>query len=229
MFATTHPSGRWPPSRCGARSRRRPRRMRERATTSNTRLVEAGSSGGGGAQKVAVLLPDTSRRSAGRPRTGRCCRRRSTPRACPSEIQNAQGDKSTQQQQAEQAITNGAKILLLDEPRLRLGRGDRDATPSRRGVKVIDYDRLTLKGKADYYVSFDNVKVGKLQGQGLVECLSAARRQAAHRRAQRLADDNNATLFAQGYNSVLDPMYKAGKASRRSPTSPCPTGTTSRR
>ena len=39
------------------------------------------------------------------------------------------------------------------------------------GIKTIDYDRLTLGGSADYYVSFDNVAVGKLQGEGLVECL----------------------------------------------------------
>ena len=83
-------------------------------------------------------------------------------------IENAQGDKSTQQQQAEQVITNGAKVLLLVN--LDSGSGAAiEANAASRGVKVIDYDRLTLKGQAAYYVSFDNVKVGKLQGQGLVE------------------------------------------------------------
>ena len=65
----------------------------------------------------------------------------------PVEIQNAQGDKSAQQQQAEQAITNGAKILLLTN--LDSGSGAAiEANAKSRGVKVIDYDRLTLKGSA---------------------------------------------------------------------------------
>jgi D-xylose transport system substrate-binding protein len=82
-------------------------------------------------------------------------------------------------------------------------------------VKVIDYDRLTLKGQADYYVSFDNVAVGKLQGQGLVDCLNKAG--VSNPRIAELngsPTDNNATLFAQGYNSVLDPLYKSGKATK---------------
>ena len=45
-----------------------------------------------------------------------------------------------------------------------------------QGVQTIDYDRLTLGGSADYYVSFDNTEVGKLQGQGLADCLGARRR-----------------------------------------------------
>jgi D-xylose transport system substrate-binding protein len=81
------------------------------------------------------------------------------------------------------------------------------------GVKVIDYDRLTLKGSAAYYVSFDNVKVGELQGQGLVDCLGSSG-------TPNIAElngsptDNNATLFKQGYDSVLKPLYTAGKAKK---------------
>src|SRR5690349_10070429 len=85
-------------------------------------------------------------------------------------IDNAEGDKSTQQQQAEQMLTNGAKVLLLVN--LDSGSGAAIAANAKsQGVKVIDYDRLTLKGDSDYYVSFDNKKVGKLQGEGLVDCL----------------------------------------------------------
>src|SRR4029453_5417935 len=84
-----------------------------------------------------------------------------------------------------------------------------------KGVKTIDYDRLTLNGKADYYVSFDNVKVGELQGQGLVDCLKAAGvEKPVVAELNGSPDDNNATLFAQGYNSVLDPMYQGGKATK---------------
>ena len=47
-----------------------------------------------------------------------------------------------------------------------------EKTAQAKGVKVIDYDRLTLKGSAAYYVSFNNVTVGELQGKGLVKCLT---------------------------------------------------------
>src|SRR3954463_12727178 len=123
------------------------------------------------ADKVAVLLPDTKSsvrwETADRPLLTSAFKSAGVP----ATIQNAQGDKSTQQQQAEQAITNGAKVILLVN--LDSGSGAAiEANAKSQGVKTIDYDRLTLGGSADYYVSFDNVAVGKLQGQGLVNCLS---------------------------------------------------------
>jgi D-xylose transport system substrate-binding protein len=178
------------------------------------------SSGGGGAattssskaQKVGVLLPDTKSsvrwESFDRPLLAAAFKAAGVPVT----IENAQGDKSTQQQQAEQLITNGAKVLLL----VNLDSGSGAAIESNaqsRGVKVIDYDRLTLKGSAAYYVSFDNVEVGKLQGQGLVDCLgSAADPSIAELNGS--PTDNNATLFKQGYDSVLKPLYASGKAKK---------------
>ena len=163
------------------------------------------------AGKVAVLLPDTKSsarwETADRPLLAAAFKAAGVD----ATIQNAQGDTSTQQQQAEQAITNGAKVLLLTN--LDSGSGAAiETAAAAKGVKVIDYDRLTLKGKANYYVSFDNVKVGKLQGQGLVDCLqSAGVSKPTVAELNGSPDDNNATLFAQGYNSVLDPMYSSGK------------------
>jgi D-xylose transport system substrate-binding protein len=161
--------------------------------------------------KVAVLLPDTQSsvrwETADRPLLEAAFKAAGVP----VEIQNAQGDKSQQQQQAEQAITNGAKILLLTN--LDSGSGAAiEKQAAAKGVKTIDYDRLTLNGAADYYVSFDNVKVGELQGQGLVDCLKAAgASKPVVAELNGSPDDNNATLFAQGYNSVLDPLYKSGE------------------
>jgi D-xylose transport system substrate-binding protein len=124
-------------------------------------------------------------------------------------IQNAEADKSTQQQQAEQAITNGAKVLLLVN--LDSGSGAAIAANAKsQDVKVIDYDRLTLKGDSDYYVSFDNEAVGKLQGQGLVDCLGNPSGQTIVE-LNGSPTDNNATLFKNGYDSVLDPLVKDGK------------------
>ena len=77
-----------------------------------------------------MLLPDTQSSVRWETRTARCWQAFEAA-GVPVEISNAQGDKSTQQQQAEQAITNGAKVILLVEPRLRLRRGDRGATPRR--------------------------------------------------------------------------------------------------
>src|SRR5215203_2800959 len=170
--------------------------------------------GGGKAQKVAVLLPDTKSSVRWETADKPLLQKAFDDAGVPVEIQNAQNDKSAQQQQAEQAITNGAKILLLVN--LDSGSGAAiQANANSQGVKVIDYDRLTLKGQADYYVSFDNVAVGKLQGQGLVDCLND--KKVSNPKIAELngsPTDNNATLFKQGYDSVLDPMYKSGKATK---------------
>jgi D-xylose transport system substrate-binding protein len=123
-------------------------------------------------------------------------------------IQNAEGDKATQQQQAEQAITNGAKVILLVN--LDSGSGAAIAANAKsQDVKVIDYDRLTLKGDSDYYVSFDNEAVGKLQGEGLVKCMGD-KSPANIAVLNGSPTDNNATLFKNGYDSVIDPKFDSG-------------------
>jgi D-xylose transport system substrate-binding protein len=166
------------------------------------------------AQKVGVLLPDTKSsvrwESFDRPLLEAAFKAAGVPVT----IDNAQGDKSTQQQQAEQQITNGAKVLLLVN--LDSGSGAAiEANAQSRGVKVIDYDRLTLKGSAAYYVSFDNVQVGKLQGQGLVDCLNKSGvKVPSIAELNGSPTDNNATLFKQGYDSVLKPLYSGGKAKK---------------
>jgi D-xylose transport system substrate-binding protein len=167
---------------------------------------------GNKAQKVGVLLPDTKSsvrwESFDRPLLQAAFKAAGVPVT----IDNAQGDKSTQQQQAEQLITNGAKVLLLVN--LDSGSGAAiEANAQSRGVKVIDYDRLTLKGSAAYYVSFDNVKVGQLQGQGLVDCLGNSGTPSIAE-LNGSPTDNNATLFKQGYDSVLKPLYSSGKAKK---------------
>jgi D-xylose transport system substrate-binding protein len=174
------------------------------------------SSGSGGgassatksAGKVAVLLPD-SKSSVRWETVDRPFLKAAFAKAgIDATIQNAEGDKSAQQQQAEQAITNGAKVLLLVN--LDSGSGAAIAANAKsQGVKVIDYDRLTLKGDSDYYVSFDNEQVGRLQGQGLVSCLGNASKPAVAV-LNGSPTDNNATLFANGYNSVIGPKFKSG-------------------
>src|SRR6266496_4988448 len=127
-------------------------------------------------------------------------------------IDNAQGSASTMQQQAEADITAGASVLLIDP--LDVGSGAAiEANALSKGVKVIDYDRLVTGGPADrYYVSFDNVKVGKLIGQGEVDCITAWN---VPKPNILIMDgdptDNNALLFAQGYKSVLKQYFDSGQ------------------
>ena len=153
--------------------------------------------------------PIRSRRSAGRRSTGRRCRQAFDAAGVEAEIQNAEGDKATQQQQAEQAITNGAKVLLLVN--LDSGSGAAIAANAKsQGVKVIDYDRLTLDTDAtDYYVSFNNEKVGQLQGEGLVDCMGD-KQGAEIAVLNGSPTDNNATLFKNGYDSVINPKFDSG-------------------
>src|SRR5688500_18431860 len=157
----------------------------------------SGGGGGGGEEpgKVAVLLPD-SKSSVRWETVDRPFLKQAFEAAgVEVEIQNAEGDKATQQQQAEQAITNGAKVLLLVN--LDSGSGAAIAANAKsQDVKVIDYDRLTLDGDSDYYVSFDNEQVGKLQGQGLVDCIEEKGvEKPAIATLNGSPTDNNATLF----------------------------------
>jgi D-xylose transport system substrate-binding protein len=126
-------------------------------------------------------------------------------------IQNALGSDATQLTDAQTDITNGATVLLIDPFDSGVGKSIETYAKS-HGVDVIDYDRLTLGGSAEYYVSFNNVQVGKLIGQGLVSCVSSwkvAKPQVVVMHGA--ATDNNATQFAQGYDGVLQPYFKSGK------------------
>ena len=126
-------------------------------------------------------------------------------------ITNAQGSESTELTQAQSAISNGATVLLMDPISSGVG-ASIESYAKDRGVPVIDYDRLTLGGSRDYYVSFNNVDVGKKIGEGLVNCISAWNVQSPNILVMRgAATDNNATLFAQGYNGVLQPYFDSGK------------------
>ncbi|MHB1613756.1 MAG: sugar ABC transporter substrate-binding protein [Actinomycetes bacterium] len=126
-------------------------------------------------------------------------------------VQNAQGSDATELTLAQSDITKGASVLIMDP--LDSGVGAQiESYAKAHGVAVIDYDRLTLGGSRNYYVSFNNVQVGKLIGQGLVSCVAAWNVAKPHVLVMRGAPtDNNATLFAQGYDAVLAPYFQSGK------------------
>ena len=126
-------------------------------------------------------------------------------------VENALGVDATQLSMAQSAITKGATVLVVDP--LDSGVGAHiESVAKAAGVAVIDYDRLTLGGSRSYYVSFNNVLVGTLLGQGLVSCVSAWGVKNPQVTVMRGAPtDNNATLFAQGYDAVLKPLFASGK------------------
>lgn len=118
-------------------------------------------------------------------------------------VQNAQGSDSTYFTDAQADIAKGAKVLLIDPLDSATGAAI-EGYAAARGVKVIDYDRLTLGGVRSYYVSFDNTAVGTLIGNGELACLKAWNvTKPVVYISYGDHTDNNATLFAKGYNAVL--------------------------
>jgi len=168
------------------------------------------SSGGSVKGKVGVILPDTQSSARWESFDKPLLTKAFAAAGVTADVQNALGDKSKMITIASSMITEGVSVLAIVNLDSTTG-AQIEATAKQHGVKTIDYDRLTLGGSADYYVSFDNTQVGKLQGQGLVDCL-AAKNVTAPRIIELNGSptDNNATLFKQGYDSVLDPKYSAG-------------------
>ncbi len=176
-----------------------------------TKLQGLAKSGKG---KVAVILPDTVSSARYTEFDAPYLKEALTKAGLTSSqftIQNAQGSDATQLTDAQSAISAGASVLVVDPLDSGVGASIESYAKS-HGVAVIDYDRLTLGGSRQYYVSFDNVKVGTLIGKGLVSCVAnwkVAKPQLAVMVGS--PTDNNATLFAQGYNAVLKPKF-ASKA-----------------
>jgi D-xylose transport system substrate-binding protein len=165
-----------------------------------------------GKGKVAAILPDTTSSTRyvefDQPDIKKALLAAGIP-ASDIIIQNAQKSDSTFLTDAQTDITNGASVILSDPEDSGTGSQVENYAKA-HGAKVIDYDRLTLGGSRPYYVSFNNVTVGKVMGDGLTKCVSAwkvAKPQVVVMHGD--PTDNNATLFAQGYNSVLDPLFSA--------------------
>jgi D-xylose transport system substrate-binding protein len=175
-----------------------------------TKLKSIAKSGKG---KVAVILPDTV--SSARytqfdaPYLTRAFKTAGLSTSQFS-VTNAQGSDTTQLTDAQSAISGGASVLVVDPLDSGVGASIETYAKS-HGVAVVDYDRLTLGGSRQYYVSFNNVAVGTLIGKGLVSCAAAWKVSKPNVSVMVGAPtDNNATLFAQGYNAVLKPKFSSG-------------------
>jgi D-xylose transport system substrate-binding protein len=177
--------------------------------SSSDSSAAAGSDGASGstkAGKIGVILPDTKSsvrwESADRPALEAAFKAAGVEFT----IQNAEGDADKMTTIADSMLTEGVTVLAIVNLDSESGAAIQEKAAS-QGVKTIDYDRLTLGGSAAAYVSYDNNKVGALQGQGLADCLGDVKANLIYLNGS--PTDNNATLFAAGAHSVLDevPTY----------------------
>src|SRR4029077_9365715 len=119
-------------------------------------------------------------------------------------IDNAQGVEAQQLAIAQADITAGATVLIMDPLNSTVG-SQIQAYAQSHGVKIISYDRATFTGTNTYYVSFDNVQVGKLIGKGFMDCVTAwgVKNPKVFTLNGGENSDPNAVSFAMGYNSVV--------------------------
>jgi D-xylose transport system substrate-binding protein len=172
-----------------------------------------GGGGGGGDKVIALLLPETKTaryEAADRPLFE--AKVKALCADCRIIYSNADQKADEQQNQADAALTNGAKVMVLD-PVDSASAGSIVSKAKAQSVPVISYDRLITNADVDYYISFDNEKVGQLQAESLVNKLKEDGEASGNIvMINGAPTDNNAKLFKQGAHSVLDGSgYKVGK------------------
>src|SRR5213596_502085 len=131
-------------------------------------------------------------------------------------VVNAQGDPQKQKTQADQCISDGAKVLII-APIDSGSAAAIEKAAAKKGVKSIDYDRQVEGGSASLYVSFDGHTVGVLQGQGIVAGLKANGKYGSKPVVASLwggEEDANSFLFKGGVDQVLNPLYDNGTLSK---------------
>ena len=161
-----------------------------------------------GGTKVGVILPETQSSARWEGFDKPLLTAAMQAEGLDADIQNAQGDEQKFSTLADGMISSGVKVLVIASISSESGAAVA-AKAKAQGIPTIDYDRLSLGGTSDYYVSFDNEKVGALQGQGLADALKA-KQGAQVIEIAGAPTDNNATLFSDGANSVLKPLYDSG-------------------
>jgi D-xylose transport system substrate-binding protein len=166
-----------------------------------------GGGGGGTSGKIAFLMPDqasTRYEKQDHPLFEK--RLKELCSGCQVIYQNADGDPSKQQQQATSAITQGIKVMVVD-PVDAASLASTVNQAKSRGIKVIAYDRPFPKYKVDFYVSFDNEKIGKLISSSLVDHLKSTG--AADKGGLLLVNgsptDAAAGLIKKGIHEGVDP------------------------
>lgn len=155
------------------------------------------------AGKVGVILPDSASSARWETADRQYLTDAFKAAGVEADIQNANGDKAKFATLCDQFVSGGVSVLLMVNLDSETGKAC-STKATAQGIKVIDYDRLTLGGGASYYVSFDNVAVGTKIGEGLVKCMQDnGDTTGAVVLLNGSPTDNNATLFKQGYEKVI--------------------------
>ncbi|HWM38869.1 MAG TPA: substrate-binding domain-containing protein [Streptomyces sp.] len=166
-----------------------------------------GGDGGGDSKTIGLLLPEnktTRYETFDRPLMEK--KIKSLCSECDVKYNNATQDAELQKKQFDALIAQGVKTIILDAV-------DAQATKSwvdraaKKGVKVVAYDRLA-EGDISAYISYDNERIGELQGQGLVEALGDKAKDSNVVMINGSPTDPNAPLFKKGAHSVLDDKVK---------------------
>jgi len=186
-------------------------------TGTGTGTTTASNKPGQGCKKVGVLLPETAS-SARWDSKDRPLLTQGIQSAIPGatvDYNNAGGVASVQQTQAQADLTKGDCILIV-------GAADSSAAAAivtlakAKNVPVIAYDRLIQSKDLSYYVSFDNQKVGQLQGQYIVDHYKEYTKTSNNLIMINGAQtDNNAILFRDGAHMALDPLISAGTLNKK--------------
>jgi D-xylose transport system substrate-binding protein len=190
------------------------------ATSAMTACDDSGDSGdsgnsvstSSGKARIGVILPDTKTSKRWVAEDTRYLQAAFDRAKVPVEIKNAEGDKANFQRIADDMINSGVKVLMITNLDSPTGRAVLQKARSKK-IATIDYDRMTLNGGADYYVSFDNEQVGTLQAKALEDCLQGRLPGWPKVTNPVVAElngspsDNNATLYKTGYDNILREFY----------------------
>ncbi|RSD08527.1 sugar ABC transporter substrate-binding protein [Amycolatopsis eburnea] len=180
--------------------------------TGSSSASSSAQAGGGANGKVGVILPETATSARWEAFDKPMLTAALTAQGFEVDVQNAQGDNQKFSTLADGFISSGVKVLVIAPGDPAVGAAV-EAKAKTAGIPVIDYDRPSLGGSADYYVSFDNEKVGQLQGQAMADALKS-KAGAGVVQIEGAPTDNNATLFTKGQDSVLEPLFSAGTLKR---------------
>jgi D-xylose transport system substrate-binding protein len=174
----------------------------------STPVTAPSSSSGGGTvdgkgAKVGIILPDTTSSPRWVTADPTALKAACAQYKLTCDIQNANGSPATMKSIAQQMIGGGVKSLVIVNLDQASGAAI-EKSASAAGVIPVDYDRLTPGGGAAVYVSFDNVKVGQVQGTTLTQCPQVkGAKSVKYVDIDGAPTDNNALLFAKGYDKVL--------------------------
>jgi D-xylose transport system substrate-binding protein len=176
----------------------------KKSSSSTTSSGTAATSSGGKGGKIAFLLPENQ--TARYESQDKPLFEADVKKLCPScqiLYSNAAQDASKQQSQAEAAIAQGAKVMVLD-PVDGAAAAAIVNQANAKNIPVISYDRLLLNSKPDYYVEFNSPQVGQVQATFLVNRLKQLKKTGSIVMINGAPTDNNAKLFKQGAHSVID-------------------------